>query len=54
MAKVRPVYNRFLIAALILYIIGNCVIQVDLYKKFEKIIHFLVLSYKSENPLVCK
>lgn len=54
MAKVRPVFNKILIAALIVYIIGNCVIQIDLYKKFERIRHFLVHSYKGVIPATHK
>ena len=39
---VRPIYHKLLIAALVIYIVGSCILVTELYIKVGKIEHFLV------------
>ena len=39
MDKTRPVFRYALIAAIALYVIANCLIQADLYRKVEVLEH---------------
>ena len=38
---VKPIYKKLLIAAIVIYIIGSCIIHTDLYYKVSKIEHEL-------------
>ena len=38
----RPIYKKLLILALVVYIIGSCIIMTDLYIKVGKIEHSMV------------
>lgn len=38
---VRPIYKKLLIAAIVFYIIGSCLIQADLYNRLGEIEHKL-------------
>ena len=40
--SVRPVYKKLLIVAVVLYVIGVCIIQSDLYHKLGCIEHSLM------------
>lgn len=35
----RPIYKKLLIAAIVIYVIGSCIIQADLYRKIGEIEH---------------
>lgn len=35
----RPIYRMLLLAALIFYVVGVCLIQVDMYRKIGRVEH---------------
>ena len=41
MEKIRPVFKKLLIAAIVVYVIGTCAIMAELYHKVGKIEHAL-------------
>ncbi|MBU4487791.1 MAG: hypothetical protein KKI13_01840 [Candidatus Omnitrophica bacterium] len=41
MEKIRPVFKKLLIAAIVVYVIGTCVIMAELYYKVGNIEHAL-------------
>ena len=47
MTKVKPIYKKLLIVAIIVYVIGNCIMLADLYKNVGDIKYYLV--HKAKN-----
>jgi len=38
----RPIYKRLLVAAIVIYVIGSCIIYADIYQKLGEIEHRLM------------
>ncbi len=41
-ALIRPIFKKLLIAAIVIYIIGSCIIHADVYSRLGEIEHKLV------------
>lgn len=44
--SMRPIYKKLLIIAVVLYVIGICLIQVDMYISLGRIEHMLIHADK--------
>ena len=41
----RPIFKKLLIAAIVIYVIGCCMIQADLYRKVIEVEHQLMCGH---------